>query len=406
MLYMISKNTSKPSSSDKGNSYSFLLVLLGMLTAFGPIVTDFYLPSLPTLSEYFGSSPSMAQMSITMSLIGLAVGQIIIGTLSDKFGRKRPLIISLILFVFATLLCIFAPNILTFNAMRLLQGIAGAGGIVISRSVSADLYSGRDLTKFLAMIAAVNGIAPVAAPVAGGLLLEITTWKGIFAVLLGIGIILLAMSAVLKESLPANKRSSELASAFKAYGKVFSNKKTMSFISVFAFSSLLLFGYIASSPFILEKEYMLSSMGFALCFGLNALSIVIGCWVSGRIYGEFKALSYGGTFMLVSALLTGLCLILVLPVWILEISFIALMFSFGLLQPPATSLMLNSRRENAGTASAALGASGFIMGGIASPIVGIGNILTTTAILIIVAALLTCTSIYIACKKYGNEDAA
>lgn len=146
-----------------------LFVTLGLLTAFGPFVTDFYLPALPALADYFRSSASMAQMSLTTGMLGLAVGQVFIGPISDRYGRRIPLLVSMAAFIAATTFCIVAPNIYLFNLLRLLQGFTAAGGIVLARSIATDLYTGSELTRFIAMISAVNGIAPVVAPVGGGL---------------------------------------------------------------------------------------------------------------------------------------------------------------------------------------------------------------------------------------------
>ena len=148
---------------NNGNSKLFLLTLLGMLTAFGPFVTDMYLPSLPSMGEYFRTTPSLVQLGLTASMIGLAAGQIFFGPLSDKYGRRSPLLAAMYLFIIATIGCIFAPTIEIFVVLRLLQGIAGAGGIVISRSVATDMFTGKELAKTLAIIGAINGVAPVAA---------------------------------------------------------------------------------------------------------------------------------------------------------------------------------------------------------------------------------------------------
>src|SRR5574344_1244947 len=278
----------------KQNSYKFLLITLGMLSAFAPLVTDMYLPCLPTLKSYFNTSSSLAQMSLTMSMLSLAIGQIIVGPISDKYGRRRLLIISLIAYIIATILCVISPNIHTFNLMRLLQGMAASGGIVLSRSISTDLYQGPRLTEFLAMIAAINGIAPVFAPVLGGILLSITSWKGIFIVLIFIGIILLALCFKIKESLIKEKRSTKpLLSTFIIYGKVFTNKNYNIHLCIYMFSMLILFAYVSSSPFILQSVYGLSPMMFSLCFAINAISIGIGCMLAGKMQGK-KSLKVGG----------------------------------------------------------------------------------------------------------------
>ena len=152
------------------NNRIFILIFLGMLTAFGPFVTDMYLPTLPSMAEYFGTSASMVQLGLSSSMAGLAIGQLIFGPISDSTGRKPPLGTALVLFLAATAGCIYAADIKLFIAMRLVQGIAGAGGIVIARSIASDIYTGRDLAAMLAVIGAINGIAPVTAPVIGGAL--------------------------------------------------------------------------------------------------------------------------------------------------------------------------------------------------------------------------------------------
>ena len=178
----------------KENSQLFILVFLGMLTAFGPFVTDMYLPTLPAMTGFFQTTSSQVQLGLTASMIGLAVGQLLFGPLSDKYGRRIPLIMAMLLFLFSTLGCLFSATIMQFVGWRLVQGIAGAGGIVISRSIAADKYSGRELAKMLAVIGAINGVAPVAAPMAGGGMVGSLGWQGIFWALFVLGILLLAGS--------------------------------------------------------------------------------------------------------------------------------------------------------------------------------------------------------------------
>lgn len=162
----------------------FIPATLGMLTAFGPFVTDFYLPVLPEMSEFFHTSPALASLSLTTGMIGLAAGQVFIGPLTDKFGRKKILVGSMLMFAIASVLCIIALNIYIFNLMRIFQGLAGAGGIVISKSMSMDMFSGKELANFMAILGSINGIAPVCAPVIGGLMAGFTSWQGAFGLLL------------------------------------------------------------------------------------------------------------------------------------------------------------------------------------------------------------------------------
>jgi len=388
----------------KKNNFIFLIILLGMLSAFGPVVTDLYLPALPFMADFFKTNSSLAQMSLTMSMLGLATGQIFIGPFSDKYGRKSLLLWSLILFVVSTVLCIFSPDIYIFNLMRLLQGMAASGGIVISRSVSADLFGGRELTKFLALIAAVNGIAPVVSPVLGGVLMNVTTWKGLFLVLLFFGVVLLVMSTLYKESLPVEKRTSHgVVALFRIYGKIFKNSRYVIYLLIFAFSALVLFGYISASPFVLQKEYQLSPLMFSLCFGLNAIGIMIGALLGARIKNEHQSVLLGAGILLIAAVYTAIMLSTKQSVGFVEGGFLLMMFSFGVLQPGISSLILNSERENAGTASAAMGASGFLFGGLVSPLVGIGNIFYTSSIVFVCGALITLSMAIYAVKKFGKE---
>ena len=174
----------------KCNSQLFILCFLGMLTAFGPFVTDMYLPTLPAMAVSFGTTSSMVQLGLTASMIGLAVGQLFFGPISDKYGRRVPLIMAMLLFLVSTLGCLFSANIMQFVVWRLVQGVSGAGGIVISRSVAADLFSGKELAKMLALIGAINGVAPVTAPIVGGSMADTVGWYGIFWVLFGLSLIL------------------------------------------------------------------------------------------------------------------------------------------------------------------------------------------------------------------------
>lgn len=256
------------------NSKLFLLVLLGLLTAFGPFVTDMYLPTLPAMTDFFRTSSSMVQMGLTTSMIGLAAGQLLFGPLSDKYGRRTPLLTAMWLFIGSTLLCIFASDIRQFIAARFLQGIAGSGGIVISRSVATDRFGGRDLARMLALIGAVNGVAPVVAPIIGGTLTDSIGWQGIFCILLGLGCLLLAGCFRLRESLPAERRSAVAWNdILRNFGTVLRNRRYLAYVLQMGFAQGVLFAYIASSPFIVQGHYGFSAFEFSICFAVNAVAI-------------------------------------------------------------------------------------------------------------------------------------
>lgn len=372
----------------KQNMKVFIPATLGMLTAFGPFVTDFYLPVLPEMTGYFHTTPALASMSLTAGMIGLAAGQLFIGPLTDKYGRKRILVGSMLLFVVASLLCIFSGDIFMFNAMRVLQGLAGAGGIVIAKSMSADMYTGRELASFMALLGAINGIAPVCAPVVGGLMAGVTSWTGVFAVILAVGLVLMVCSMFLPETLqPANRIRKSVIKVYGNLFRVFRNSRfTLSVMAEMA-CFFMFFAYIASSPFIMQQVYHLSPLGYSLCFGLNALMIGVGAAMVTRFRSQGTCLRFGGLGMLAGTLLLAFLLNTAMPLWIVMLAYIYTLICFGLMQPPLTAIALDSERDNAGAASAIFGASGFVAGALSSPLVGIGDITVTSGLIMACGAV-------------------
>lgn len=387
-----------------GNSYLFILILVGIVASFGPFVTDFYLPALPAMTGYFHTTPSMLQLSITFSLIGLAVGQLFIGPLSDMYGRKQMLLLSLILFFFSTLGAILAPGVSLFLAMRLLQGLFGAGGIVISKSIATDLYGGKDLARFFSMLSAVQGLAPICAPVLGGVLLEWTDWRGIFCILMGLSTVLIVMLCFFKESLRYERRlKGSVLSVFGTYKPVVQNGEFMYYVMAQGFSMGTMFTYIAASPFIFQEHYGLSSLAYSLCFGVNALAIMVGSFFVMRYRSQRRGLLAGCRLFLGIGVAVAVILLLNGSILLLEVALIALLFSLGMILPTSTTLALKLERNNSGSASAILGFMVFLMGGIASPLAGMGNMIVSTSILIIFFCILTLASTLMA---YGHKTRA
>lgn len=371
------------------NSVTFLYLLLGSLTAFGPLVTDMYLPALPAMTECFHTSMPMVQLGLTFSMIGLAAGQLLFGPLSDKYGRRPLLLVSMAVFILSTIGCIFSPTIHWFVALRLLQGIGASGGIVISRSVAADKFSGRELAKAMAIIGAINGIAPVAAPVAGGFFTDIIGWQGIFIILLCIGFILLAAEMAYRETLPAARRSDEgLKRLALNFGKVLGNKKFLFYVLQFGCASGVLFGNIASSPLI-----------FSAFFAVNSVAIGIAAALSVKFRRTESATFYGSLLMVAFSAAEFAALALSAPFWVYETLLFAILFSLGLTFTSTTTLAMNLARNNAGTASAVFGAAGFAFGGLVSPLVGLGDMLTTTGIVFLAGSLLSFFFAAFAIKK-------
>lgn len=367
----------------------FIPATLGMLTAFGPFVTDFYLPVLPEMSEFFHTSPALASLSLTSGMIGLAAGQIFIGPLTDKYGRKHILVASMILFTIASILCIFSPNIYAFNLMRVFQGLAGAGGIVISKSMATDMYKGKELADFMAILGSINGIAPVFAPIIGGVMAGLTNWQGVFALLLGVGIILLWCSTRLPETLTPDKRiCKSVLGVYANLFRVFKNGIfTLSALSQMALM-FTFFAYISSSPFILQNLYGLSPFHFSLCFALNALSIGVGAAIAPQFKHTNTALKCGAIDFLIAAVCLSFCLYAHASLVVVMGFYVYLLFSFGLTQPGLTAVALDAERKNAGAASAIFGAAGFLAGAISSPLVAIGKIEVSSSIVMIGGSVL------------------
>src|SRR5574344_258455 len=338
----------------------FILVFTASIAAFGPFLTDFYLPALPQLGLFFKTSPSMVQLTITVSLIGLAAGQLFIGPLSDKYGRKKPLLISLLLYIVSTAGCLFSTGIEFFLFFRLVQGLAGAGGIVISRSIATDLYSGKELARFFSMLSAVQSLAPICAPILGGIIISSTEWQGVFWILLAIGVLLMLSCLKFRESI--EKRSEHtIVKVFESYIPVLKNKTFRRIVAIQAISMGVMFAYIASSPFIFQQLYGLSPIAFSLCFAINALGIMLG---------SLFALKFKANFIYI------------------EISLLFSLFFLGMILPTSTTLAMEPVKKNSGIASAILGFTAFLAGGRSSPLAGLGNMMISTSAVMFICALI------------------
>ena len=372
----------------KANSKLFLVLLLGVLSAFGPFVVDLYLPSLPQLASFFETSASMTQLTLTTAMIGLAVGQLLLGPLSDKFGRKKPLIISLVIYIISTVLIVFSSNIEMMIVLRVIQGLSSAGSVVISRAIATDLYRGREMTRFFGLLMTINGIAPIISPILGSLLLEYISWKGVFVFLALIGVVVLFFCFRLKESLSVeNRLQGSIFATFSTFGVIIKNRLFMSYVGIESFLLGAMFAYIAASPFILQSFYGLSAFIFSLCFGANGAALVIGSNVGGKM-SNGKALAIGVLGFVVVALYT-IAVLIIQPYWLfVEIGFFAMLLLMGITFPAISTLAMESERQYAGSASALLGFAPFFLGGVVSPLVGIGNIFYSTALVILACGVL------------------
>ncbi|MGM9777555.1 MAG: multidrug effflux MFS transporter [Prevotella sp.] len=366
---------------------TFLVCLLGMLSAFGPFVTDMYLPALPQLQAYFSTDASMVQLSLSTSMFGLAVGQIFFGPLSDKYGRRPIIIISLLVFIVSTVLCIYSSGIEMFVFLRLLQGMGGAGGIVLSRSIATDRYWGEKLAKMMAVIGAINGIAPVTAPVIGGMMTDSLGWRGIFTLLLIIGILLLIGSFIMRESLAPEKRSPDgIVRTFATFGKIVRNRRFVCLLLQYGFAGGVFFAYIASSPFIIQQHYGFSPFAFSLIFGLNALVFGIAAACSIRFKTPEQCTHVASIGLFSASVLMLVLMPLGASFVIYELLMVVLLACKGLCFTSTVAMAMNEEHNNAGAASALVGAIIFLFGGIVSPLVGMGDIILSMGFLFVACA--------------------
>lgn len=374
-----------------GRSFRFLIAYLVGLSAFGSFVNDMYLPSLPSMMKFFGCTVSMVQLGLTTGMAGLAVGEMFMGPISDKYGRKPMLVYSLLAFIAASTISIFSPNITFFLVCRFFQGLGASGGYFLARSIPTDIYSGRLLAKTMAIIGAINGFAPASAPVFGGLISDHFTWKGVFWVLTAIGVILLCFAPKFKESLtPEKRQQGTLWQSFANYKVLLKNKAFMIHIFLKGAALGVVFAYISAGPFIFEKRFGFSQTVFGLFMGGNALLVAVGSMVALK----FKYLK---TASLVGAIgLLAFCCIEALVLWLLPHSFLPfellllpMLFCCGMIFTAGNTLAMNEGRATAGDASALLGIVGYVFGAVVSPLLGQGDIMHSLAISIVVISLIT-----------------
>jgi DHA1 family bicyclomycin/chloramphenicol resistance-like MFS transporter len=370
----------------------FILVL-GSLTAFGPLSIDMYLPGLPAMAHSLNASASEAQLTLTACLVGLALGQLLAGPLSDRLGRRRPVIVGVAAYSLASLFCALSPTVHVLTGLRLIQGLAGAAGIVISRAAVRDLYSGVEAARFFSILMLVNGLAPILAPVIGGQLLKVTSWRGVFVTLAAIGVVLLAGAiAGLPETLPPERRRGDGLRATLATMRALTRDHVFLGYAIAAgLSFAAMFAYIAGSPFVLEDIYGVSPQVFSAIFAANALGIVLVSQLNHRLLTRFtpRALL---SMALSAAAAAGIALLTVvlvggLGVWAVLVPLFVVVSAVGAVMPNSTALALTDHPEAAGSASALLGMLQFVIGAGVAPLVGVAGKHTAVPMAALIALL-------------------
>lgn len=379
------------SSPGGGRHFVFLVIYLAGLSAFGSFVNDMYLPSLPSMMRFFHCSVPMVQMGLTTGMIGLALGQFILGPISDKYGRKPLLVCSLVAFCIASAVSVFSPTIHFFLVCRFFQGLGASGGYFLARSIPADIYAGRMLARTMAIIGAINGIAPASAPVIGGIVSDFFTWKGVFVFLTLFGIVLLCFSPKLPESLTPDKRyTGSILHSFGNYGLLLRNKSYMVHVLLKGAALGLLFAYISSGPFIFETHFGHTQTVFGCIMGANALLVAAGSMTALKFRLLKNAALYGG-IGLAAACAAVAYILFAHPesFWGYELLLLPMLFCLGMIFTVSNTLAMNEGRNTAGDASALIGIMGYIFGAVVSPLVGAGEIMHSTGVAYIVLTVIT-----------------
>jgi DHA1 family bicyclomycin/chloramphenicol resistance-like MFS transporter len=360
-----------------GGRYVQLVLVLGALIALGPLTIDMYLPALPELARDLDASDAGVQFTLTGMLAGLACGQLVIGPLSDALGRRRPLLAGVALHCAASLLCAVAPDVVSLSAVRVLQGFAGAAISVNAMAIVRDQFVGIAAARLLSRLMLVIGAAPVLAPTLGGLILQYTSWRGIFVVLAGCGVLLVGVAAVgLRETLPVHRRrSARLRATLRTYRSLLRDRTFVALVLVAGLMMSALFSYISGSPFVLQGIYGLDERAFGLVFGCNALGIVVGTQLNPLLLGRFRP-SQVLTFAVVTASAAAAVMVVTAATGYgglvgLLVPLSVVVGTCGLALPNTPALALSRHGEAAGTAAAMLGMVQFGVGAVTAPLVGV-----------------------------------
>jgi DHA1 family bicyclomycin/chloramphenicol resistance-like MFS transporter len=367
-----------------------VLTVLGCLASFGPLSIDMYLPAFPELAADFDTTASHIQLTLTGCFVGLGLGQLLVGPASDALGRRGPLLAGLAVYVIASLLCAIAPSATLLVVFRFVQGASGAAGVVLSRAIVRDLYTGVAAARSFARLMLVSNLTLILAPMLGGLVLRFTSWRGIFVVLAAIGLVLLVVSHLwLRETLPQERRRpSGLEETLGGLGELVRHRVFVGYTLSFALGIGVIFAHIAGSSFVFQNVYGLSAQLYAVVFGTNAVGILVCVQVSGFLVGRvtprrllltgLAGLS-GGSVALLAVVLAGGGLEAFLPVLFVMVA------SAGFVIPNAPALGLADHPHLAGSASALMGLTQFLVGSTIAPLVGIAGSGTAVPMALVMA---------------------
>lgn len=380
-----------------------IILILGALSAFGPLAIDFYLPGFPAIALAFGTDERHVQLTLASYFLGLSIGQLAYGPVADRFGRRVPLLVGVGLFTLASLACAFAPTLEWLIAERFVQALGGCAGMVLSRAIVSDKCDAVQSAKVFSQLMLVMGLAPILAPMLGGLLVNLYGWQSIFLVLTGFSAVCsLAVALGLPESMPAAHPRHPLAGALGQYRRLLADRIFLGHALTGGIAMAGMFAYIAGSPFVFIKLYGVPPEHYGWLFGTNAAGFILVAQVNARILGRLGPaflLSRAVWVYLVAALaLLGIAGLHTQALWPLLIPLFICIASLGCIIPNASACAMNGQWARAGSASALLGCLQFSVAAGASALVGVlhdgsaipmATVISLCGILAVTAAVLT-----------------
>ncbi|MCL8010343.1 multidrug effflux MFS transporter [Streptomyces sp. AS02] len=409
-----STTAEQPSTRSLRRTGFLVTFVLGGLAATPPLAMDMYLPALPEVTGSLHAPAATVQLTLTACLAGMAFGQLVVGPMSDRWGRRRPLLAGLAVYVLATALCALAPTVQLLIAFRLAQGLAGAAAIVIARAVVRDLYDGLAMARFFSTLMLISGAAPIVAPLIGGQVLRVTDWRGVFVVLTVVGLLLAALVWWrLPETLPADERhSGGVGAALRAMRGLLADGAFAGYMLAGGFAFAALFAYISASPFVIQEIYGATPQTFSLLFGLNSVGLVVVGQINGKVLvGRVSLDRVLGAGLLIVILAAAALLLMSLGVFgevglvPVAAALFVLMSAMGITLPNTQALALLRTKHAAGSASALLGTSSFLVGAIASPLVGVAGEDTAVpmAVVQLAAALVALACFMGMCRPWNRR---
>ncbi|WP_083321613.1 multidrug effflux MFS transporter [Corynebacterium sp. HMSC036D02] len=354
-----------------------LLATLALLSATAPFATDMYLPVMPAILSDLGTTRAMVQLTISGFFIGMGVGQLVMGPLSDAIGRKRLLVAGASLALFASVLAALAPTATVLVAARILQGLGGGACVVLARAVVPDLVHGAAAAKAYSLLMALQGIAPAVAPVLGGVLAEPLGWRGIFWVLAGLHAVQLVLAvAIVPETAGGRSRAGLFRTVAGNYWAVLTNARVWGYLVTMAFGFCSMFCYIAASAFVVQNQWGFSPLGYSLIFGINAVGLFMATLVNSRAMDSVSPavmLRIGVTGVFLCGVLLLLSVLLGAPVWVCLVVLFACVAPTGFIMGNATALATGLMRPRAGSVSAIMGFGQSMLASVISPLMGWGS---------------------------------